>query len=244
MKLAQSILPLTFALLLACPFAAAAEDLADVEKKIIAKWDTVKAFTGKMKMTGKVPMETSMDGDVEFVRAGEKQRVRMDMTMTMTMPGQGEMKTKVLMVSDGEIVTSLIDAMGRKMATKTRADSPQQQMNMDFGGKAMFDQMRKQYDLTLAKDAEIDGETCWSIEGTLKEPQPNMPVKYVSHFRQKDGMFVKQEGFDKDEKSIQVITVTDIKLNPKIDAKRFELEIPEGVQVMDMTKGMPGGGTP
>lgn len=231
-------------ILLAVPAAPALETVEQVEKKLIAQWDALKSFTANMNMITISPMATEeRKGAVEVVRQGEKSKMRMDMTATMKMPGgQGEMKTKILMVSDGETVTALIDRMGRKMATKTRASGKN---NMDFGGKKLFEEMHAKFNLTLVDDAEVDGAKCWVIRADLKESDAAQgPVKYMHYFRKQDGLYAKREGFSKYGQSVEKMTLSDIKINPKIDPKRFELEIPEGVQVMDMTSMGGGGGTP
>jgi hypothetical protein len=59
--------------------------------------------------------------------------------------------------------------------------------------------------------------------------------RQLMYYQKDNGLQVKSEAFDADEKLISSSVTTDIKLNADIPAERFKFEIPEGAQVMDHT---------
>jgi len=229
---------ITVVLVTSVSAAVADEKLDALEKEIAAKWKQVNSMTADMNMTmesdqGGMKMKHTMKVKVEYLRKGEKMLSRMEgeMVMLMDMGGQkNTMKTPFLAVSDGEFTHSLVEQMGQKMCTKAKADEN------SLTGEAMFKSLREQYELTLADDEEVDGEKCWVVQGKPKmAAQPGQPVKMVFYVRQKDAATVQMIGYDASDKKVMTTTYRDIKFNEKLDPKRFEFEVPEGVQVMDMT---------
>ena len=230
---------IAFMLVVGISAAYADEKLDAVEKQIVAKWEKVKSMTAKMDMTmdvnqGGMQMKTTMKGTVEYLRQDAKMLSRMDTEMETSFEMGGKpntMKSSMLMVSDGEISHSLIEQMGQKMCVKNKADAN------SATGADMFKSLRKDYDLTLGDDESIDGAECWAVNAKPKTTAPpNAPAKFVHYFRQKDGANVQSFGFDAADKKIMTTKYTDIKFNEKLDPTRFKFEVPEGVQVMDMTK--------
>ena len=218
----------------------AADTLESVEKQIVDANDKVKSMTGKLTSKGEMSMGgTSMtnlaEGTFEYVRQGDKMRYRIDMKNSMS---QGEMKmdSTALLVCDGETVLVIQDQGGMKQGMKMKPDGSKMQLS----AKQIFEEMRKEYDLKLLPDETIDGKPAYTIEATPKTANPMGMTKMVMNFAKDTGVFLKQVGFDKDGKAIQTTTFTDLKINPDIDPKRFDLVVPEGVNVVDMTAGPPG----
>lgn len=232
------LVAIAFVLVTSVSAAVADEKLNALEKEIAAKWQKVNSMTAKMNMTmemdqGAMKMKNTMKATVEYLRKGEKMLSRLEgeMEMVMDMGGQkNTMSTPMLTVSDGEITHMLVEQMGQKMCMKTKTEAN------STTGEAMFKLLREQFDLTVADDEEVDGEKCWVVHGKPKTAtQPGQPVKMVYYFRQKDGATVQMLGYDASDKKVMTATYSEIKFNEKLDPKRFEFEVPEGVQVMDMT---------
>jgi outer membrane lipoprotein-sorting protein len=218
--------------------AVADEKLDALEKEIAAKWKKVESLAAKMEMTmdvdqGNMKMKHTMKATVEYLRKGEKMLSRMEgeAEMVMDMGGQKTtMNTPMLAVSDGEFTHTLVEQMGQKMCMKAKTDES------SLAGDAMFKVLREQYDLTVGDDEEVGAEKCWVVRGTPKKAAgPGQPAKMVYYIRQKDGATVQMLGYDASDKKIMTTTYSEIKVNEKLDPKRFEFEVPEGVQVMDMT---------
>ncbi len=229
---------LAFVFVTSVSAAVADEKLDALEKEIAAKWKKVNSMTAKVNMAmemerGAMKMKTTMKATVEYLRKGEIMLSRMEgeAEMVMDMGGQkNTMNTPMLTVSDGEFTHALIEQMGQKMCVKTKADAD------STTGAAMFKLLREESDLTVADDEEVDGEKCWVVHGKPKTAtQPGQPVKMAYYFRQKDGAMVQKLGYDATDKQVMTATYSEIKFNEKIDPKRFEFKVPEGVQVMDRT---------
>lgn len=218
--------------------AGADEQLDALEKRISAGWKRVNSMTAKMTMTMEMEQpaaktKTTINATVEFLRRGEKMlsRTEGEMTMTMDMGGKENItKVPFLAISDGEFTRSLIEQMGQKRCIKAKADQN------TLTGEAMFKNLREQFELTMGDDQEIDGEKCWVVYGKPKTPaQPGQPVRMACYIRQKDAATVQLLGYDASDKQVTATTYRDIKFNEKLDPKRFEFEVPEGVQVIDRT---------
>ena len=136
----------------------------------------------------------------------------------------------ILAVCDGEVTHTLMERMGQKVCVKAKAEA------QSLAGEAMFKALREQHNLTLADDEEVNGEKCWVIQATPKTPgRPGEPAKVAYYFRQKDCATVQMLGYDADGNTMMTATFSEIKFDEKLDPKRFEFKVPEGVQVMDMT---------
>ena len=220
----------------------AGETLESVEKKIVEQWEKHRSVSAEFALTQKMEMGgakigSTTKGTYEHLKDGDRQLYRMDMTTNTVQDFGGQtMKSssKAMVIDDGEFqyVLTEVQQMPEPMAVKTKSDPTK------VGGsvKAMFDSLRKEYDLKLMPDKTVDGESVYVIQGIPKATGPASWAKSIYHFRKDVGMPVKMVYLDKDGKVVQTLTYTDIKLNPKIDRDRFVFKAPEGVQVMDMTK--------
>ena len=211
--------------------ALAGETLESVEKKIIEQWSKLKSMSAKttMEMTMQ-GMSMKSDGTTEYLNDQGKEKYRMDMKMEQSF-GDQKMEGSVSTISDGTFVYNLNDMMGQKMAMKQKADSLQGAP----GGRQMFDNMKKNSELTLLPDEKIDGQAAYVIESKPKSPGPQPMSKSKMYFAKDSGIMIKMVGLDAEGKAIMTMNVKDVKLNPKISPDRFVFKAPEGVQVMDMT---------
>jgi len=226
------------ALLLSVASASADDTLESVEKQVIAKWEKVTSMSAKMNMKsravmGPTSMSTDMAGTIEMVKKDGKTMLRQEVESHSVMKSgetENKMDGKMVSVSDGETMLSITEQAGQKMATRMRA-----QAGNVPGGKQLFDNLRANNELSLGDNAKLAGAKCWVVVAKAKTPNPAAPAKSLLYFRQSDGVMVKMEGSNAEGKTMNVMTMEDIKLNQKIDPARFKLEVPEGVQVMDMT---------
>lgn len=220
----------------------AGETLESVEKKIVEQWEKHRSVSAEFALTQKMEMGgakigSTTKGTYEYLKDGDRQLYRMDMTTNIVQDSGGQtMKSssKAVVIDDGEFqyVLTEVQQMPQPMAVKTKSDPTK----VGGSGKAMFDSLRKEYDLELMPDKTVDGESVYVIQGIPNATGPTGWAKTLFHFRKDVGMPVKMVYLDKDGKDVQTLTYTDIKLNPKIDPDRFVFKAPEGVQVMDMTQ--------
>lgn len=229
-----------FLAVLGLAFSAAAESVDDVIKKLDEAGAKLKSYSAKLKMDQKMEMGamktvTEMSGTIEFARKDGKELFRNEMDSKMVTEGGGtdmKMVQKTLMVSDGEFMWMLNDAIdgptkGQKSATKSKAQ----------GDMMSARNMKEMGDLKLLPDEKIDGEDCYVIEALMKGGMPGM--KQVVYYRKSDGITAKSVTIMND-KPIGTMTMSDIKINPNLDADRFVFKAPEGVEVVDMTKPQEG----
>jgi len=221
-------------------FPAAAQTVEEAEKKLAESFAKLKSYTAKTKMVQDLDlgegnkMKSDMDGTIEWSRKGDKALYRSDMkgSSAQTFGGQ-EMKTdaSTTVISDGDVVYTLTDQAGQKMAYKQKAD-------VTIGGdaKSVLQPMREDHTLKLLADEKVDGQDCFVIEAMPKEMEGNPFGKMVLYFRKDAGLNIKVVGRDPKDKTVYTASTTDIKLNPDVDPQRFVFKAPEGVELMDMTK--------
>jgi len=212
------------------------DTLEEVEKKISELQGKIRSCTSKMSMVtnmeqGEMKMKQEASGIFEYMKRDDKTYSRMEMDMKMEM-GEMKMDGKTLSVTDGKYTWVLNEMMGQKNVIKTKADA-----SNDVVGSNVLENLKKDYDLTLADDAEVDGEKTWTVMAKPKTPvnAPGAPATMRYNFRKSDGFPVKMVGIDSGGKEVTTITWTEIKPNVDIEASRFKFEPPAGVQVMDQT---------
>lgn len=221
---------------LAAP-AMADEKVDTIEKALIECYGKVKSYTASMKVEAEMMgMKMTQDGKIEGMREGEKSKSRVEMKGAVDMGGQ-KMEMNSTAINDGDAMYIVSEQMGQKQAMKTKVDGKQSQ-----DPKAVLAELKKQYDLKAGDDQKVGDVDCYTIECTLKgtDSNPNTPAKQVLNFCKKSGMMVRMVGSDKDGKPMMTVTVSDVKLDAKVDPERFVFKAPEGVQVMDMSN-MGGG---
>ena len=221
---------------------ATADELDDVAGKIIAAAEKIKSLSADMTMKTEMvnsgmSMVSDAQGHMEFARQGGKELMRMDMEMsTVTKMGDQEqkMEAKSVMINDGEFTYTVSDQMGQKVAMKMANEKNQVQ----FSGKQMFDDLRKDNTLALLPEDKVDSVAAYVIEATPKQAGQSGKSRY--YFAKDSGMVVKMIMHTPDGEPMTTMTYSNIKLNADIKPDRFKFVAPEGVQLMDMT----GGGTP
>lgn len=218
-----------------------ADDLETIEKKITQAWQKHKSMTAKMKMVSRMAMgemvtESEAEGTYELVREGKQVLFRMDLeSKSVTKTGDQEIKSaqQVTTICDGEYVYSLGDTMGQKMATKMKPDP---KGSNDPG--EILKMLRKDHELKLLPAETIDGQKVHVIEAIPKKKDKQQYSKMLYYLRE-DGIPAKQVTYDTAGKPMTTFTYTDIKVDVKIDPRRFVFKAPEGVEVMDMTSQQP-----
>ncbi len=219
-----------------------AATLAEVKQKVNDRIQKCKTLRQTTHMTMTIPGQTGQmvaTSKMEFARRGKDKWVtRTDMVMKPAKEGgpagMGEMK--MTMIYDGQFVYHITQQGGQKMAMKMRPNQGRQKITMEPNG---LDQMEKDYDLTLLPDEKVHGKKVWVMQAKLKKGQAEAGAfdRMVVYCDQATGMLVKTVSYDKSGKVVATMEVTDVAENVKIPDSQFK--VPAGVQVMDMTRGMP-----
>jgi outer membrane lipoprotein-sorting protein len=235
MKRYTPVLVLT-AILSIAPLALA-EDLEQVEQKIISAAEKVKSCQADLTMLTtmdrpQMTMKSEGKGRFEFQLKDGKPLARTELKMVTTTTAAGQenqMESDTLSITDGEYSWVLADQMGQKMAIKRKLD----EAAVGVASKAMFDALREHFNLKRLDDAKCDGRDVYVIEATPK--QPGATGKQLYYYDKDTGMLLKSEVFTPDGKLLSTTKITNYKVNVPIDPKRFVFMVPDGVTVMDQT---------
>lgn len=218
-----------------------ADSLEEVTKKIDNKLEEVKSIKSDVKMTMKMNqggqnMSMTMDGKMSGAHRDEKYYSRMQATMNMemNMGGQAQkMDGKMLQVTDGEYtwIEQEMSMMPTKQVMKRKID------DVPSIGGAYIEKLKEDNELSLGEDATVDGKECWVIIAKPKNQDPMAPPvdKIKFYHRKDDGVMTKMEGMNPDGEVFMTMNMTNIEINPSVSESDFKYEVPEGVNVMDMS---------
>lgn len=226
---------------------AAAESVEDVQKKLNEAHGKVKSYFAKTKMIQDMEMSGTVikgenNGSITWAKKGDKVLSRIEQKGSMTQKmGAEEQKADMssLTISDGEFYYTLAEHSGQKMATKQNID-PKATMDV----QSIIEDQKEQFTMKMLPDDKLDGAECYVIEGTPKQAEGSPYASTTMWFRKADAIPAKMVGKDKAGKEIYSYVLSDIKVNEDILADQFKFTAPEGVEVMDMTAGVPGMSAP
>ncbi len=226
-------------ILVASDTAARADDLEAAQKQILKNWQAhhsmraVVTRSGNAR-TGKDNPARREEGTIESLRKGDRVLFRYEFKSTREIVS-GERKTvleeSVLTIGDGEFQYELSNRMGWKSARKLKPDPL-------FGAdiKALLEKLKARFELDLLEETSVEGHDVFVILATRKNARPAARHKgQVYYFSKEHGFLLKVEQQDRRGKTISSTTYTDLEIDPKIDPKRFEFNLPSGVTLEDKT---------
>lgn len=221
------------------PFAAAEDTLEDVQKRILEVWGRQKSLKATVEMKasmerGPQKIDSAGAGSVEMLRKGEIMMTRSELKTSGTRK-QGEQEQKfesaTTSVDNGEFVLSLEESQGNKRAVKGISGTTQ---TSDVA--RLFTALTREHNLKLLPNEKVGDVAVFVIEAERKA-QGQFPVaKMVLSFSQDHGYLVRNMLYTKEGTLLQQVMFSDVKVDADIPAERFTLQIPEGVQVTDMTQ--------
>ena len=219
--------------ILAVVATASAETLETVEKALTEKFQKYTALSADMKMTMQMAPGMSADttGTMEFMLHDGKEKFRNELKMKME-HGSQSLETRMVNIYDGTNAYVISEMMGQKRVMRTKPS----RMTGRPGGKAFFEDLKRESVLKLLPDADVDGMPAYVIEATPKQPNPQGPGRMNYYFDKKRGLMIKTVGLDAGGDTIMSMTLSNIKINPKLDPKRFEFKPEPGTNVIDMTQ--------
>lgn len=228
--------------LVACSTLMADEKLNDVKKKIAERTAKHNSVQQNMKITvdmsqAGMTMKSTTTSKSKYLKKDGKllSRIESDSKTAITGPMNQTTESKSLTVVDGEYMWTLSDSQGQKTVMKNAI--PEEMKSPFDPGNAW-----EHFDVKVVDDDTVDGMKCWVLEMTPKDPMMKMQMsKALSYFDQKTGLMVKNVGYNSEGKVFSTMTVSDIKVDEKIDPKEFKFEPPAGVPVQEGSK-IPGMG--
>jgi outer membrane lipoprotein-sorting protein len=218
--------------ILATVATASAETLEDVEKELTEKFQKYTALSADMKMTMQMApgMSAESTGTMEFVRHDGKERLRSEIKMSMNHGGQ-TIESHVISTFDGENAYTISEMMGQKQVMRTDPGK----VAGRAGGSAFWADLKRDYTLKLLPDEKVDDVPTYVIQGTPKQPVPQGPSQMKYYFDKGRGLMIKMVGHNTAGDMMMSMTLSNVKVNPKLDPARFEFKPEPGTNVIDMT---------
>jgi len=206
----------------------------EVTKKITEASKNLKSFSAKVKMVTEMKQEgfsmtSKMDGTIEMMRKGDHFMMRNEtegVSETSVAGQTNKQETSSVMINDGEYQYTLSEMGGAKSAYKSKHQGP-------GPDEDPFQAWRETADLKVLPDESVEGMEVWVIEVTPKEGQFQQG-KSLLYFHKDSGQMIKMVVNTPDGTPMTTMTYSDIKINPKVDADRFEFKPPPGVTVQEM----------
>lgn len=247
---------LAAALLSGHRIAADGPKLADVEQRICDAWSKLQSVSAKLVRVAvwdqpAVRTRQRTEGSYKYLRREGGDLFRMDSTIRNEVTDEEKSSAYAqsqTFVIKGEFTYTLSNQQKMNVVVKARADARAR----GVGGRGLFDNLHRDYNLSLQPDAVIEGAPAYVIEATPKVPVAGSTYRRSRYyFDQKSGVNVRSENLDNEGKLIDYIQYSDVVLDAKLDPSEFELEIPPDARVIDQTQspqgtesGAPGRGTP
>lgn len=214
------------------------EALDTAKNDLSTKWDAVKSFSATLEIKmevrrGESTVSAAGTGKVECLKKDGRELSRVEMEVNASAPGANSETARVtqrsLRVYDGAALFTENSMMGKTRTSKTTKGTS----NIVGGGKALFDQLEKNYTLYVRPNEKTGDRVARVIEG---EPKPDAPQKAQPsrfYFDSDSGALLKSEILDNTGKPQITTTVKDITINPVISEDRFKYQPPDGVTVLD-----------
>ncbi len=220
---------------------ASAMTIEEVEKAITQAQSKVQSYSAqtetrqdldlgegnRTKVESKGPMEwLQRDGKVLY------RLVLKGMTVTTVAGTESKMKSEALMVCDGDFMYILNDIDGQKSAMKAKVDPTQV-----GDAKGMFAAWRKDWEVVVLPDEKHDGQDCYVVQlAPRKKEEGSLLARQKCWLRKDIGQLTKMVVFGQHDRPTMTTTMTDIKTGVEFKPEHFKFKLPEGVQLMDMTR--------
>ena len=249
----KQVLIVAIALVSASAATLRADDKAEeVQKKIHEKLSKYKSLSFKSVtiLESDSPESSSRattDQACEFLRKDAKTVLSRFENKSHSTTKIGDQQTKyessTTMLYDGEFQYRLIDNMGKKIASK---DRPFPGSMVDpFDILPQFRAMDKTHRVRLLPDDKVGGKAVWVMEISAKTPASrpagskgeSAGERTVNSYDKDTGVLIKSISYDSGGKPSSTTTMSDIKVDDKIDPERFKFKAPEGVPMFDRTQG-------
>ena len=223
--------------------------IESVEKEIAERTTTLKSYAADLEITttkavGPMAVTSKGKGTVEKLLVDDVWRSRMDLVNTMSsdsLPGgMGALQSNILTVFDGEMNYVEAEAMGMRQVFKKAPEAG----DVNRKGDAPFEKLHEQGEVKLLPEEKVGETACYVIElvtsDEARAAKAELPKRMVMCFAKDSGIPLKSLMFDEAGKSMGSMALSNLKLNPELDPKRFTYTPPAGVTVQDMTGMKPG----
>lgn len=217
-----------------------AETFESVRSKVSEKISAHNSIKAKMLIqsvsaSGAMRMATVSNGTYEHLKKGDLVFFRVDLTSETVArtPGQPDKRgrQRVITIGDGSATYTLTEQQNRYEAIKkglkpgmtTLADGP------------FFDNLKSNYSLSVNPEEKIAGRDTWVIEAKTRAPGSQI-ARTLHYIDKATGVRLRTAGFDDQGRRVSFTDLSEIQVDAEIDPKRFELELPKGVKLVDLSK--------
>lgn len=223
--------------------AVAADSFDEIEKKSLALLDKIKTVTAKIKLDfearqGENWVINHTTGTAEYLIKDGTVLSRLDLkseVSTFTNSNETKETKDLLLLTDGKYTWNQGVQKGKRLVYKFPIDPVQSAIST----REYFEVLRRDYDITVLPEQELDGKKTWVIEANRK-PEGNVPrIKTVINFRQDAPLMVRTVNFDPGGTKVQETFLHDVKVDAAIPPERFKYKPPPDYQVLDLTGEAP-----
>lgn len=235
---------IAFASLLWAGTSMADEEVDRIARELHARWQTVSAYSARMRVTMDVTQSgirvgTELSGPMVLERLPDD-RVRFHSEVAGEVRGGPfnllRFPITAVSVSDGEFVYS--ESRFRNTVTVTKDYAASAVDAAPGGGSERLLTFEEQYDLRLQSTGTLNGRRVYEIEGkpkaALRERNPQVR-RLLMYFDQETGIQLRLALLDAADKPLTEVTFSDVRLNPDYDPAMFDYRIPAGAKVVDKT---------
>ncbi len=227
----RSITVAILALALTCTAipAFAQPSLDDIEKAVAEAWAKHKSLTGVLSLEADVPInDTTMhlvgSGSIQSLKADGKEMFRETLGAGLTL----EMKplAKAELVFDGSDFYLIYEYPGNKETKKS--EPALEKGTVPPGGKGLLDALKSQLTLTPKSDAKVGELEVFTLEATLKNEAPEIPVeRAVISIDKATGALAQFVLYGADNAPVATVTASDLKTDTEVDPALFSVTMPE-----------------
>lgn len=218
-----------------------AATIEEVEKAVIQAQGRVQSYSAQTETRQDLDLgegnrtKVESKGPMEWLQRDGKVLYRLVLkgtTVTTVSGAESKMKSEALMVCDGDFMYILNDIDGQKSAMKAKVDPTQV-----GDAKGMFAAWRKDWEAVVLPDEKHDGQDCYVVQLTpRKKEEGSLLARQKCWLRKDIGQLTKMVVFGQHDKPTMTTTMTDIKTGVEFKPEHFKFKLPEGVQMMDMTR--------
>lgn len=209
--------------------------LDQVLAELSAKWETIHSLSAEVNMVAHDKNEAQNlryggIGAYACIKKNGKLTIRRDMVNTI-LPGVGPAtreRTSTI-ISDDEFTYMLTEEDGKKSAQKMETDKNE---IVRVGGRTLFDQLKSLYELELKPNLVLEGREVYIIAGRPRTGTGRTAFGFDREW----GVMVQMRMENESGLSSRTVAFTHIRLNPEFEESHFEFQLPDGVQMFDMTK--------
>jgi len=217
----------------------AGDDMEAIKQQIADSWDKLHSIKAKLTTTtywvddDGPTLKAERTGTYEHLKHKRLNMFRMEHDGNALVPmGPGKapnvIKRKMLMIKDGRYEYMLNETLDSSEAMKW-SFSPKRSPDP----RTLLKTLAEASNLVLKGQEESDGKKVYVIESVPKAERQRVS-RVVYRFRE-DGIMLKQETYNRDDKVTFVMELSEVETNVDIAPERFVFKPPPGVEVEELT---------